>query len=323
METRKILTILVLALCLMVCSAKVSEAVEMGTVFTYQGWLMDDKKPADGLYDFKFELYDDPNTGVQQGSTIDINDLDVVDGHFTVGLDFGSSVFDGNACWLETAVRQGASNDPCDFVTLSPRQEFTPTPYAVYAAKAGAIPGGTANYIPKFLQANKLGNSVIYESSGNIGIGTTSPATKLDVNDTIKATAFVGDGSGLTNLPVAGIPTGVIVMWSGSIASIPSGWALCDGQVHDGKLTPDLRDRFIVGAGDQYAVRDTGGEKTHRLTINEMPSHTHSGGVISHHGASPGDDGAIMTLSTTGSSGGDQPHENRPPYYALAFIMKL
>jgi len=135
MKTTKILTILVLALVL--CQATVSEAVDMGTAFTYQGRLMDKNKPADGLYDFQFRLYDsnDPCTGTLLGSPIDINDLDVIDGHFVVELDFGSGIFDGNAVWLETRVVESPmGSDPA---TLSPLLELTPTPYALYAKNSG------------------------------------------------------------------------------------------------------------------------------------------------------------------------------------------
>jgi hypothetical protein len=93
----------------------------MGTAFIYQGRLIDANSAADGLYDFQFRLYDDPNAGTQQGSTIYINDLDVIDGYFTVELDFGSVVFDGEAHWLEVGVRPGDSNDPNAFVSLIPR----------------------------------------------------------------------------------------------------------------------------------------------------------------------------------------------------------
>lgn len=177
------------------------------------------------------------------------------------------------------------------------------------------------------------------------------------------------------------VPPGVIVMWSGAINDIPVGWALCDGS----NGTPDLRDRFIVGAGGSYNVGNTGGMKEVTLTTSQLPSHNHavsigSSGAHVHSGTTstnptgdqgkPGDlylitevsrpeyqntravdkgspwaavesinPSAISTVhshtfttSSNGShshsitisdTGGGQAHENRPPYYALAYIMKL
>jgi photosystem II stability/assembly factor-like uncharacterized protein len=129
MKKAKMTATMVLALCLMVWLATKSEAEPMGTAWTYQGRLMDDNNPGEGVYDFQFKLFDDPYTGTQQGSTVDVNDLDVIDGYFTVELDFGSDVFDSDAYWLEIDVRPGGTVDP--FTTLSPRQEITPTPYAM------------------------------------------------------------------------------------------------------------------------------------------------------------------------------------------------
>jgi microcystin-dependent protein len=71
----------------------------------------------------------------------------------------------------------------------------------------------------------------------------------------------------------SGIPAGIISMWGGSIGAIPVGWALCDGA--DGR--PDLRDRFIVGAGSTYAIGATGGANTVTLDTTQIPSHTHTG----------------------------------------------
>jgi microcystin-dependent protein len=170
----------------------------------------------------------------------------------------------------------------------------------------------------------------------------------------------------------SGLPSGAIIMWSGSVATIPSGYALCDGS----SGTPDLRGRFIVGAGGSYAVDAVGGEASHTLTAGEVPNHGHTastGGASADHTHSTPDHrhGASVDLvraqaagatgytrygtgasrhvpagdyvtdysggGTTGgrsadhshavtvnsTTGGGGAHENRPPYYALAYIMKL
>lgn len=111
--------------------------VGIAPAFTYQGHLMDTNVSADGLYDLKFRLYDVSNGGTQQGTTIATEDVDVIDGYFTVELDFGTDVFGGDARWLEVGVRPGASTG--SFTTLSPRTELTPMPYALYAASTGGI----------------------------------------------------------------------------------------------------------------------------------------------------------------------------------------
>lgn len=169
-----------------------------------------------------------------------------------------------------------------------------------------------------------------------------------------------------TKLDNTALPVGIICMWSGSIASIPSGWAICDGA----NGTPNLRNRFIVGAGASYAVGDVGGFDSVTLTIAQMPSHFHTGTVNANGGHSHtvhdpghvhgngdstvqnfigGSNGAFVRLNSQASnptgaaatgisinavgnhthdfvsavSGSDQAHENRPPYWALAFIMKI
>lgn len=134
------------------------------------------------------------------------------------------------------------------------------------------------------------------------------------------------------------MPSGAIILWSGSTASIPSGYYLCDGN----NSTPDLRGRFIVGAGGAYAVADTGGEATHVLTIGELPTidldsymsdpgHLHAMGITDGDQDGSGSNGAISGAKNTGSAttgitwtpfGSGTAHENRPPYYALAYIMK-
>ncbi|HIJ51642.1 MAG TPA: hypothetical protein HPP66_00630 [Planctomycetes bacterium] len=179
MKRIEILKIFVLVLGLIVCPAELTRAAPMGTVFTYQGRLLDADDAADSLYDFEFRLFDDPCTGIQQGGTIDVNDLDVIDGYFTVELDFGG-VFNGNAHWLEIAVRPGESIDANDFAILIPRQELTPTPYAIYA-KASAPDNDW------WLVLNDMYSIPL----GNVGIGTANPAYKLDVAGDIRATGSI------------------------------------------------------------------------------------------------------------------------------------
>ncbi len=103
-----------------------------GTAFTYQGRLTDAGDPANGTYDFQFELYDTASDGIQVGVVTQDN-IAVADGLFTVKLDFGAGVFTGNARYLEIGVRPGSSTG--DYSTLLPRQALTPAPYAL------ALPG--------------------------------------------------------------------------------------------------------------------------------------------------------------------------------------
>jgi len=96
---------------------------------------------------------------------------------------------------------------------------------------------------------------------------------------------------------------GVIVMWSGSIANIPAGWALCNGA----NGTPDLRNRFVVGAGSTYAVGATGGADSVTLTAAQMPTHNHSASTATAgahtHGRSTGNGGGHSHTGTTASDG--------------------
>jgi hypothetical protein len=177
----------------------------------------------------------------------------------------------------------------------------------------------------------------------------TAPTASAGTNTTqVATTAFV-----IANA----IPSGLISMWSGTIASIPTGWVLCNGS----NSTPDLRNRFIIGAhsdtaGVAYSTvtgsnTQSGGSKdaitvshTHTATSTVTdPGHDHvitSGEVntrtnpyfnwVGTGGASVGVDGAGVDTNTTGitvattvaSSGSSGTNANLPPYYALAYIMK-
>ncbi len=107
-------------------------AKSVGTAFTYQGRLTDGGSPATARYDFQFRLYDALSGGNQVGSTLTKTSVGIQDGYFTVELDFGNT-YPGEARWLEIDVAPQGSHT---FTTLAPRQELTPSPYAIYADKS-------------------------------------------------------------------------------------------------------------------------------------------------------------------------------------------
>lgn len=122
-------------------------------------------------------------------------------------------------------------------------------------------------------------------------------------------------------------PLGSIVMFSGDIDHLPAGWNCCDGT----NGTPDLRDLFIVGAGKSYNPGQTGGLNEVTLEPEQIPPHTHGYQVFnpinddweSGGDASPGNStGGVQSMATDPNKGG-QPHENRPPYFALYYIMRI
>jgi hypothetical protein len=141
-----------------------------------------------------------------------------------------------------------------------------------------------------------------------------------------------------TNLDVAqavySVPSGGIILWSGSTASIPTGWFLCNGS----NSTPDLRSRFLVGAGSTYAVGATGGSAdaitvSHSHAITD-PGHNHSLTTYSTldpgsrydtpywRSTAAGTTGTSTTGITINTAGASGTNANLPPYYALAYIMK-
>lgn len=99
----------------------------------------------------------------------------------------------------------------------------------------------------------------------------TAPTAAAGTSNTQIATTAYAD-SAASSAASLRVPSGVILLWSGSIASIPTGWLLCNGS----SGTPDLRDRFVVGAGSSYAVGSTGGAATYTLSVGQLPNHTHS-----------------------------------------------
>lgn len=174
--------------------------------------------------------------------------------------------------------------------------------------------------------------------TGKVGINMPNPTATLDVAGDVRSQI------GGTNFYM--VPEGAIIMWSGSLASIPSGWQLCDGS----NGTPDLRNRFVCGVNDGENPGATGGQDSITLNTSQMPAHAHifttnPAGSHTHqiygNQTTGGWDYASMMANNTGGfnvvstapdhvhtgttqlAGENAPIENRPAYYKLAFIMKM
>jgi len=236
-----------------------------------------------------------------------------------------------------------------------------------YASDSSDNPLSTGD-ISVRIYDNSSGGSLVYDSGDDFNdtiadgiydilLGSN---TSLDLDNTkkyhmeidINGGEVVGDATSGRQAfwPGGGdhsLPTGVIVMWSGNLTSIPDGWALCDGT----QGSPDLRDRFVYGVSTGENPGATGGSDTNHLTISQMPSHRHVGTTNSagNHrhdidiaylgGGTTYIAKAVMDTAiaqarteyagehthsfTTSYEGGNSPIDNRPAYFKLAFIMKI
>ena len=165
----------------------------------------------------------------------------------------------------------------------------------------------------------------VENSSGNNPIRVDAGLKYNPSTNRLTAGSYAGDGSALTG--IESFVTGMIILWSGAADAIPTGFVLCDGN----NSTPNLSGRFVVGydaSNSDYDVNDTGGSESVTLTVNQIPAHTHNINLAVRafyqepRNFGVGTDGSANNSEDTGSTGGGQSHENRPPFYALCYIMK-
>ena len=196
------------ALALMVLTlAGVTSAFAQGTTFTYQGRLNDGGVPANGAYDFRFRLFDAATNGNFSGGVIMQDAVGVSNGLFTVTLGFNSTVFDGNARWLDIGVKTNGGG--ASYSSLVPRQPITAAPYAF---TAGNVTGAIAD--------SQLSGNIARLNSNAVFTGAVvfSNATSQF------AGSFVGNGAGVTNMNLPPNSSGAITPNSAlfSLASMPA-----------------------------------------------------------------------------------------------------
>jgi hypothetical protein len=217
-------------------------------------------------------------------------------------------------------------------------QAGSSTPLATYTTISGTV----ANANPIVLNSSGRLDNEVWLTYGYFYkfVLQTATGTLLGTYDNIYGIVGVQAAVGTT------IPTGMINLWYGAIGSVPTGWYLCDGA----NGTPDLRDKFVVGAGSTYSVAATGGatdaivvSHTHTATSTSTvtdPGHNHQYGGDAN-GCGTGGTGqfvnpgafnvstntkttgiTVATATTNASAGVSGTNANLPPYYALAYVMK-
>ena len=182
----------------------------------------------------------------------------------------------------------------------------------------------------------------VENSSGNNPIRVDAGLKYNPSTNRLTAGSFAGDGSALTG--VESFVTGMIILWYGDTSNVPTGFVLCDGN----NSTPDLRDRFVIGAGNNFTAGNTGGNNSLTLTEANLPSHQHfvvsnslggqnrTGSNVSANnqvakGTGAGNLFESYNLASTGSNasagrsssvGSGTAIDNKPLYHALCYIMK-
>ena len=194
MKTRILQTLIVLALL-----SGSQSAISLGSGFTYQGRLTDLGGPANGTYDLTFSVFDVSTGGIAVAGPVTNSAVAVANGLFTITLDFGNTVFNGNDLWLEIGVR---TNGGGAFTALSPRrQQLTTVPYATYSLAAGVANSIASTAVVQGQSLNIGTNntlngiySTITGGSGNSISGTVSTVSGGNGNDVNGSGDYIGGG---------------------------------------------------------------------------------------------------------------------------------
>jgi hypothetical protein len=316
------------------------------TAFTYHGRLNNNGVAAAGAHDMQFRIYDAVTGGLLVAGPVPVNSVDVANGLFTVRIDFGAGVFTGPPRWLEISVRQGGNPN---FTILSPRQELTSSPYAIRAQSAGTAADVSNGSVVKSLNglrdtvslaaganvtltpagntitiASSGGNgpwlpsgSSIFYNGGNVGIGTPTPAEKLDVRGSLildpgGSPTFYTAASGaeqnrylnLINSPTfpsaSGLKAGgLLVGDSYSFADPGKNDLIVKGNIGVGTATPA---RKLTVLSSLYGIEHTDGTVRLGTYVSSLAGWL---GTISNHRLQffVNDGGASMTIDTAGNVG--------------------
>jgi hypothetical protein len=190
-QSKYFLIILTLAI-IAVLNSQFERVFAQGTAFTYQGRLNNSNGPASGAYNFAFSLFSVPAGGSPVGSQVIANGVAVTNGLFMVTLDFGASPWNGETNWLLIEVE---TNGASSYTLLAPRQQLTPTPYAIYSDMASNLTGTVpVSQVSGTIPVAQLPSAVVTNTENGVTLGGT----------------FNGNGGGLTNLNASKLASGVV-----------------------------------------------------------------------------------------------------------------
>ncbi len=278
--------------------------VAIPTAFTYQGQIKRAGVPLNGLIDARFSLWlnstgQDPEH--QIGGTQPINSVEVANGLFSVELDFGQDAFNGNARWLEVEIHD-QNEPPESFVTLSPRQPLTPTPYSLQTRGIVVVDNGDIGIGTKTPQARihvKGPGEGLHIDGPVVGPENSAWVGFYDANQT--RTGYVGDGSGSDSSIYLGSDTGDVHLYTNAGAAVT---AKNDGNVGVGTTGPaaklDVRGDIKLGSSGEFFA--SSGEENLRIvrgTVGER------GGIIEGRGfdVENSDEGTYIITFTTPFAG--------------------
>ena len=328
-----------------------SGQVDIPAAINYQGKLTnpsDGRPVASGVYHVEFRVWGHPTSTdgsyAEWGRSFPVHV--VTNGLFNVLItDDGGELtspapltndlrqaFQGADRYLGLKITQGPSGS-ISAPEISPRQRLVSAPFAMHAQNsteayhAELADDAEHNFgIPGTLVVS--GSTTLHGAADLHSLHVYSGGTQMDSGLNVEGNLSVASPSTISGHGIT--PIGGIIMWYGSVASIPDGWALCDGSSVNHHATPNLQNRFVVGVARTtgYSHGNTGGEERVTLTEGQMPKHHHAYTRYSeHYGYSASETWSHFWKSDktvhTDYRGNNESHENRPPYYALCYIMRV